>query len=90
MYSKWTQHLKDDPDKQDRFRNEIISSANVLDRLKEILIEEDNTIDRSELAISSYDSPSWAHKQAYKNGYRAALAVVSQVVTLDQADRDKK
>ena len=83
MYTKWTQHIQDPEDKV-HFENKILGSTSVLERLSQILTEEQNLLDRSEMDIKTFDLPNWEYKQAYKNGYRAALEVVKKLINLDQ------
>jgi hypothetical protein len=89
MYTKWTQHLKDEEEKA-RFENTILSSKKVLDRLIQILDEEEQALDRSELDIKSFDHPGWAYKQAFKNGYRSSLGVLKKLIDLDQQKKEYK
>lgn len=83
MYTKWTQHIKDQNEKVD-FEKFIKGSKPVLDRIKDILNDEENSLDRSETDIRSFDQPNWEYKQAYKNGYRACINVIKTLVDLDQ------
>lgn len=85
MYSKWTSHLDSEDEKQD-FRLYVISSKDVLARQKQILDEEELALDRSEISVEQFDSPNWGERQAYKNGYRAALFHLKKLIDLDQQE----
>lgn len=85
MYTKWTEHLSDHEDKQ-RFQKRIQAAKPILVRLMEILDVEEKTLDRSELNVDQFDKPNWDYKQAFKNGYRAALAVQKKLIDLDQQE----
>ena len=82
MYSIWTKNLKD-PEEKNNFESSILGSKKVLERLKEILDEERLGLDYTEMDIKSFDTPGWDYKQAYKNGYRAALKYADMLINLD-------
>jgi hypothetical protein len=83
MYTKWTEHLTDQSEKEG-FEKSVKSARPVLNRLRDILKEQDKSIDRAELNADAYDNPAWAHKQAFRNGQRAALMRLIDLVDLDQ------
>lgn len=83
MYTKWTEHLNDQEDKA-RFERLIVSCKPVLDRQLALLKQEEQALDRSEMDVRSFDQPNWDYRQAYKNGYRAALNVSKRLIDLDQ------
>ena len=83
MYTAWTKHIKEEKAKED-FINEVKSSRKVLWRLQQLLDEEENAVDRSELDIKTFDLPNWENRQAYKNGYRASLRMLKKLIDLDQ------
>ena len=87
MYSKWTSHIKDDTEKQN-FRLEVLSSKRVLERLKQVLDEENSTLDHSEVDVRQFDQPNWEYRQAFKNGYRSALSIQKKLIDLDQQETD--
>lgn len=89
MYTKWTQHLKD-PEEKTRFENQVLNSKTVLERLLQILNEEEQALDRSELDIKAFDQPGWAYRQAFKNGYRSCLGVLKKLIDLDQQKKEYK
>jgi len=83
MYVAWTKNLRT-ADEIQSFKNQIISSKDVLDRVIQLLNEEEATLDRSEIDPKNYDQNNWAYRQAHKNGYRAGLAFVKKLIDLDQ------
>lgn len=87
MYSKWTSHLVDEQAKQN-FRLQVISAKDVLDRQKQISEEWEKALDRSETDPRQFDTPNWDYRQAWKNGFRAALLQHKTLINLDQQDTD--
>lgn len=88
MYSRWTQHLKTEEEKE-KFRKEIYSAQSVLDRLKEMAIDDMNGLDRSEIDPKVYSQPNWDYHQAHKNGIRQYAYQVITLVDLDQQKRNE-
>lgn len=65
---------------QDNFKNMVLGSKIVLDKAKKIVY---NMITAGELtSLSDYDSPSWAYRQADKNGYNRAMKEVMSLLTV--------
>lgn len=85
MYTVWTQHIKDPEDKQ-RFHDQIKNAKPVLDRLAEILDQEELGLDRSEQSIKSFDTPNWDYKQAFKNGCRSEIHTIKDLIDLDHRE----
>lgn len=83
MYIGWTQHIQDEKDKE-RFKQSILSSKQVLERLKALIEKEEDAIDQTERDPKAYDNPAWPYKQAYKNGMRHGLSIIKQFVDLDK------
>lgn len=86
MIPNWTAHIKD-PDEKARFKKYIYGSKSLLDRMNVLLDEYENELDRSETDPSSYDSPSWAARQAHKNGYRECLNKIKKLTILDPKEK---
>ena len=89
MFSGWTQHLKDEKEKE-RFTDSILSSKRVLERLKSLIDIEVDTIDQTERDPKAYDNAGWPYKQAYKNGMRHAYHIMKQMVDLDKQQPPKE
>lgn len=83
MMTVWTKNLDTQEDK-DRFESTVKSAKPVLKRLTELLVEEEEAIDRSEINPDVYEAASWASKQAHKNGQRAMIRKIKNLISLDQ------
>lgn len=83
MFTLWTKHLKD-PEQIAQFENTVHSSKTVLDRLKELIEEDEKAQNASELDPAGFNVPNWPEKQASRIGYRACLAKYKKLVDLDQ------
>lgn len=83
MYVAWTKNLRS-VDEAESFKNQVRSSKDVLDRVIQLLNEEEASLDRSEIDPKNYDLPNWEYRQAHKNGYRSCLAFVKKLIDLDQ------
>lgn len=78
MKTTWFTNLP--KDKQEDFKKLLASSRDVLERLTEILEAK-----KTEVVLSTdYDNPSWAYKQADRNGYDRALTEVINLLTLKE------
>lgn len=86
MITAWTKHLKTDEDK-DRFNKSLKSARHVLGRLQELLDEEKAGLEAAEISPKIYETPNWDYKQAHTNGFKAALKMVSKLITLDQENK---
>jgi len=71
----WTKTIKD-PEKKQSFENLLRNSTLVNSRLLEILQE---MYESEENSSVDYESASWSHKQADRNGARRAIR---QIMTL--------
>lgn len=65
---------------QDGFKKEVKSARNVLEKLEQIVQSKIKEI----VVLEDYDSPSWAYKQADRNGYNRALTEIINILHLDQ------
>jgi hypothetical protein len=66
-------------DEQEGFKKEVKSAKNVLDKLEDIVRSRLKDI----VVTEDYDSPSWAFKQADRNGYNRALMEIINILNLD-------
>lgn len=89
MFTRWTQHLKDQEDKQN-FTNEIYSSRHVLEHLGTVLKSMELSREREELGAKVYDSPNWQFRQADCNGYIRCLREIQMFINLDQQKDSSK
>lgn len=59
---------------------DLLSYRNAFDALREVLVElEDNTPPKAD-----YDSPSWAYKQADRNGANRILNRIRKLITVQE------
>lgn len=76
MKITWFNHLP--KDQQEGFKKQVLSARDVLERLDQILQEK-----KTEVVLSTdYDNPSWAYKQADRNGYDRALTEVINLINM--------
>lgn len=81
MITKWTSHLPEE--QRDSFKNEVFGSRRVLERLEQMLKEEQKGLELAEISPQFYDTPNWDYKQAHTNGFKSALNMVYKILTLD-------
>ena len=84
MKSEWVSHLKS-REEQLKFKEFVQSSQPVLSRLSDLM---DSRLRSGEVVkANDYDSPSWAFKQADRNGYLRAVSELKALLnTADQAE----
>lgn len=75
----WTAHLQNNPDAKADLEKAIRNSTAALSRLNEILKEKEDSLDRRELSITTYGSPSYPFEQAHQNGRRACLREIKDL-----------
>lgn len=63
-------------DQQEGFKKQVNSAKDVLEKLEQIIRDKTKEITLSD----DYDSPSWAYKQADRNGYNRALTEVLNIL----------
>ena len=83
MYVEWTKNLQTEQEKKD-FSLQLFGNRRIMDRLKDILQDKENHLDRTETDIRVFESPNWAYRQAFKNGQREALGFLKKLTDLDQ------
>lgn len=71
-----------DEDDQEQFKKNVLGSKIVLDKAIKILYTYIQGGDKTKL--EDFDSPSWAFKQAYQEGRKAAFRQVIDILTLDE------
>lgn len=82
MISAWTKHLKEQ-DEVDHFKNTLLGSKTVLNRMSALLDEMKTDIDNTEVNLKIYETPNWDHKQAHLNGFKDCLKKIQKLITLD-------
>lgn len=83
MLLDWTKNLNT-PEEKKQFEAQVYSAKQVLDRLKELIEEKDRILTTTEISEKSFDTPNWAEKQAFKNGFRSCLIGLKNLIDLDQ------
>lgn len=76
---RWTQGL--DEAQKEKFVQALRHDTLVLGRLQEILAEDLRELSSKELHLVSYDSPSWAYRQAHLNGVRQTLTNLQSLLS---------
>lgn len=82
MLTQWVKHVKSEEEKKE-FEKSVRASRWILDHLMNIVIEDEQALDRSETDPKCFEDPNWSHKQAFKNGYRASLNNIKKLIDLD-------
>jgi hypothetical protein len=75
----WTKHLKD-PTKKTEFEKALRASTLALGRLIEIIEDKQKSLTRTEYKLEDFDQPNWSEKQAFRNGSKATLAELSEIL----------
>lgn len=79
MQTQWFNNLP--KSEQEDFKKTVLASQVVVDRLKEMCY---NKIKNEE--VSDYDTPSWAYKQADRNGYVRAYKELITLLTFSDKE----
>lgn len=85
MITAWTKNTKT-PEEKDRLTNAILGSRVVLDRLMELMQEDEVGMNNREVGTAIYDLPNWELRVADANGYRRCLKAYMKLINLDQED----
>jgi len=79
MKAAWFKDCKSKKQKE-AVAQTLQSNRESLDRLKEIL----EPMLKDTTPAADYDSPSWAYKQADRNGFNRAVTTVLDLINLDK------
>lgn len=82
MITAWIKNLKTEAQRAE-FYKQFRNSADVLERLKELIKEDMQTWEVSEV---NYDNPNWAYRQSHINGQRSYANRILKLINLDQKD----
>lgn len=82
MIIQWTAHLQD-PEERARFEREVKGARPVLERLLQLIDEDEAALSRKEMDSNVYSLPGWDYRQADANGYRRCLKNYKQLLNLD-------
>jgi hypothetical protein len=77
MNGAWTQDVKDKEEKE-RFVKDVYTWINtaVGQKFLQIMERQLEATENGETKLATYESPSWAYRQAHLNGYRQHLLQV--------------
>lgn len=81
--SRWTKHLRTEEERTNA-KATILASRTALDRLKQLIAEEVEDLNNQEASSQDYDSPSWSHKQAHRNGQKAMAKSIIDLLTFEK------
>ena len=82
MITAWTRHL-DSPEEKERYEKSLRNSKWILEHLSELLIKVEADVTRQEISPRAYDNANWPYRQAHSNGFKQAIRVVQQLISLD-------
>jgi len=85
MLVDWTKHLQTEKEKEE-FEKSIYGSKRILERLRALMDERELALDINERSVKQFESPNWAEKQAFHNGFRSCLHIVKKLIDLDQQE----
>ena len=75
---KWTSHIREENKKED-FEKYVRNCKTVLERLFDILDEEEKSL--LKVKVVDYESPSWAFRQAHLNGKMELLRQIKSILS---------
>lgn len=81
LVTAWSAHLRD-PVAKKQFEETVLNSKTVINRLLQLIAEEEQQLDRADFSISDFNVPNWAEKQAFRNGDRSRLRKFKTLLTL--------
>lgn len=76
--SRWTRHLKGD--EKEEFQALVRNSTQVLTRLYNIILDEEERIYEAESKETDYSASDWANLQAHRNGRKQELRTLRKLV----------
>jgi hypothetical protein len=85
MISAWTKNCKSEEDKAS-LESSILGSKIALNRLRDLMKEDEDGINNREVSSKTYDLPNWEYRQADVNGYRRCLREYQKLLNLDQEE----
>ncbi len=59
----------------------MLRSSLALKQLKEILLQWETAQEKQEVTQGDYDNPSWAYKQADRNGYKRLMTRMKELLS---------
>ena len=89
MITAWTKNCTSEEDKQ-KLEASILGSKIALNRLRDLMKEDEDAINSREVGSKVYDLPNWEYRQADSNGYRRCLREYMKLLNLDQEDINER
>lgn len=89
MLTRWTSHLKTEEEKQ-LFKNRVLADRDVLQRLYDIVEEDERDAAMAEVNPKAYSNPSWAYFQADKIGQKRYMKQMKALLTLDRKETNNE
>lgn len=77
---RWTSNLSD-PEEKRQFEQSILGSRIVLERLLQILLENEEMAQANECSIKDFEDAAWAYKQAFRNGVRSTSKSLQELLS---------
>lgn len=77
--TEWLKGLS--PSEADKFKNYVLSSKIVLDKLIEMCYNIHKSVEKESY---DYSDPSWAYKQAHINGQKEMLMKIVSLATIEE------
>lgn len=79
--SMWTRSVSNDPEKKESLTKTVLNSSYILTILRTILEDEEIRIYNEEANLSEdqYESGSWSHLQAHRNGLKEAYRKIKKL-----------
>jgi hypothetical protein len=82
---EWFQGSRNDKDK--KLREEMIRASTTMAlALHEVLDRWEAELNKSEISKADFDTPNWAFKQAYRNGERARIQKVRDLIAFAKGE----
>lgn len=69
---------------REAFKQQVINAKKVLDKVAKILYNEGVELENT--VLGDYDTPSWSHKQAHRNGRLEQIRKTSAILTVKERE----
>lgn len=79
--SRWFKGIL--PEKKAEYEAILRASTTLIDRLKEMLTDRIKEVHQAQLSMDDYSTPSWAFKQAHRNGREQELRAILTLISFD-------
>lgn len=79
---QWFAGLKGE--ERDKMKELVLSNTILLDKLREMLYN--IQVSKESTVLADYDTPSWSHKQAHRNGQLDIIRQFDKLLTISERD----